>query len=93
MPGDWITQSTQRQVNAGYNYGFQWWLLPQRGSSGTHDAYAARGYGGQSLIVVPEFDLVAVFTGWNIYGRSELDHRMIYLWMVTAVKEGSNTAP
>ena len=69
-------------------------VAPTKGLVGyARDAYAARGYGGQSLIVVPEFDLVAVFTGWNIYGRSELDHRMIYLWMVTAVKEGSNTAP
>ncbi len=28
----------------------------------------ARGYGGQRLLVVPELELLAVFTGWNIYG-------------------------
>jgi CubicO group peptidase (beta-lactamase class C family) len=93
VPGDWITQSTQRQMNAGHSfYGFQWWLLPHR-RSGAYDAYAAWGYGGQSLIVVPEFDLIVVFTGWNIYGQSEVDPRIMYLRMIAAVKEGNNTAP
>ena len=50
-------------------YGYQWWVLPY-GSAGRH-AFAALGYGGQRLIVVPEHDLIAVFTGWNIYESPE----------------------
>ena len=34
-------------------------------------AYAALGYGGQRLIVIPEHQVVAVFTGWNIYEHAE----------------------
>jgi CubicO group peptidase (beta-lactamase class C family) len=87
VPGDWITQSTQTEVKSGFHYGFQWWLLP-RLSAGGDGGYAARGYGGQILIVVPELDLIAVFTGWNIYGRPELEPFLMYLRMVAAVKDG-----
>ena len=31
------------------------------------------GYGGQLLIVVPELELISVFTGWNIYDKPSLD--------------------
>ena len=30
-------------------------------------AILASGLGGQRMIVIPEHDIVAVFTGWNIY--------------------------
>ena len=30
-------------------------------------AILASGLGGQRMIVIPEYDIVAVFTGWNIY--------------------------
>ena len=40
---------------------------------GTYDAYAAWGYGGQLLIIVPELELISVFTGWNIYDKPSLD--------------------
>ncbi len=88
VPSDWITQSTRWQVNAtgtGQGYGFQGWVLSRKGP-GTYDAYAALGYGGQRLIVVPELDLIAVFTGWNIYGKPELNPRFALVSVVAAVK-------
>jgi len=62
----WISQSLTPFVDAGevWKYGFQWWLLPQRESQPL--AWAAMGLGGQRLLLVPERDLVLVFTGWNI---------------------------
>jgi len=33
----------------------------------------ASGLGGQRLLVIPEFNLVAVFTGWNVYDKPALD--------------------
>ena len=48
-------------------YGYQWWVLP-----GKVPAYAAIGYGGQYLVVVPSLELIAVFTGWNIYDKPAL---------------------
>ena len=29
--------------------------------------YCGSGYGGQYLLIFPEYDLVAVFTGWNVF--------------------------
>ena len=58
----------------GLGYGYQWWLVPWGPESDSY-AYAAIGYGGQRLFVVPELDLIAVFTGWNIHEIPALDPR------------------
>lgn len=75
LPEGWVKASTSPQVDTrpgvdrSRRYGYQWWVLPY-GKDGSY-AYAALGYGGQRLIVVPEHDLIAVFTGWNIYESPE----------------------
>jgi CubicO group peptidase (beta-lactamase class C family) len=62
VPADWVTESTRRHIDtAGLNpaaesYGYQWWVTTADG----HPAYAALGFGGQVLAVVPELDLVMV---------------------------------
>lgn len=76
LPEGWVAASTSPLVDTrpgaarSRKYGYQWWVLPY-GTSGDY-AYAALGYGGQRLIVVPKHDLIAVFTGWNIYEHAEL---------------------
>jgi CubicO group peptidase (beta-lactamase class C family) len=55
----------------GMRYGYQWWVPPSTPTRPT--SYAAIGYGGQLLLVVPRLDLIAVFTGWNIYDKPALD--------------------
>jgi CubicO group peptidase (beta-lactamase class C family) len=40
------------------DYGWQWWL----DADGDHPAFFARGYGGQTIYVVPDLDLVTVVT-------------------------------
>ncbi len=50
-------------------YGYQWWI-PEH-ANGIAIQYEGSGYGGQFPIVVPERDLVIVFTGWNIHERPE----------------------
>lgn len=71
VPANWIVQSTQPQVDLnGESYGFLWWHtdLPfttsDEGDLETRkvEVISARGNGGQVIFVVPEFDLVAVFT-------------------------------
>jgi hypothetical protein len=47
----------------------------------------AWGYGGQFLMVVPSLDLIAVFTGWNIYDHPELDPRVALERVTAAVKD------
>jgi len=58
----WIRESVRQQA-PDLPYGYQWWLLgdPPRVS----EAYGALGRGGQCIVVVPELEMVAVFTGWN----------------------------
>lgn len=68
VTGDWVKASVAPSVaeaRPGRSYGFQWWLYPYSGKHGQL-AWAAQGFGGQRLIVVPERDMVLVFTGWNI---------------------------
>ena len=36
------------------------------GSAAEDITWNARGFGGQQLMVLPEYDIVAVFTGWDI---------------------------
>lgn len=57
VPSAWVEASTRRHIAATMSdgYGYQWWV----------DAagfYMALGYAGQFIYVVPEKDLVAVFT-------------------------------
>ena len=46
-----------------------------------------RGYGGQLLIVVPRYQLLAVFTGWNIYDRPSLSPALAKDRVLAAVKD------
>jgi CubicO group peptidase (beta-lactamase class C family) len=71
----WVAESLKtglkiRDEGESWNYGFQWWLQPW-GKPASHFAWAARGFGGQDLRVVPEYKLIAVFTGWSIIPETE----------------------
>ncbi|HEY7574199.1 MAG TPA: serine hydrolase, partial [Thermoanaerobaculia bacterium] len=98
LPQDWARTSTQPLVATNdepFRYGYQWWTLPGAGRR-SPEAFAARGYGGQLLIVVRELDLIAVFTGWNIYDRPSLSPRLALERVLRAVRmepEGAEPAP
>jgi CubicO group peptidase (beta-lactamase class C family) len=73
----WVKQSTTPVVadinpadeKSNSGYGYQWWV-----PSVKPFIYACNGYGGQFLMVAPEYDLVVVFNGWNIhYNNTPLD--------------------
>lgn len=91
LPEGWVHESTEPRVVTGakgkraYRYGYQWWEIPDA-TGKAFPAYAALGYGGQYLIVVPRLDLIAVFTGWNIYDKPELSSLMVFDRVVSAVK-------
>jgi len=48
-------------------YGYQWWV-----PSTQPFIFACNGYGGQFLMVAPDYDLVVVFNGWNIHDNKNL---------------------
>jgi CubicO group peptidase (beta-lactamase class C family) len=61
VPTAWVDAATTEQVQANSlanGYGYQWWVT----TSGGHTAYAAIGFGGQLIEVVPDLRLVAVFS-------------------------------
>jgi len=49
-------------------FGFQWWLVPYSGGN-KEWILSGSGYGGQYLLIVPEYNLVIVFNGWNIFDK------------------------
>ena len=61
---DWVKESLTPYIHAeeDFQYGFKWWLYPLNGKF----VWMARGFGGQRLMVFPEQNLIAVFTGWEI---------------------------
>jgi CubicO group peptidase (beta-lactamase class C family) len=67
VPATWVSQATTAQAGkaypggeAGENYGYFWWVQPAAGAT----AYAARGYGGQLVEVVPSLHLVIVVSSY-----------------------------
>jgi CubicO group peptidase (beta-lactamase class C family) len=89
LPEGWVAASVNRSVeDTGWRrrgYGYQWWLTPW-GSEPKAYAYTGIGYGGQHLLVVPEYDLIAVFTGWNIYETPSLNLTFSLRSVLEAVK-------
>ena len=58
VPAAWVQASTTAHVETEqtFGYGYQWWTYPKWG------AYTARGRYGQLIFVIPEYELVVVFT-------------------------------
>lgn len=59
----WIQESTAAHTSINGNpYGYLWWrnIIPYGNKSVT--VISARGNGGQAIFIVPEYDLVSVFT-------------------------------
>lgn len=68
---EWVEQATVSSVLAevdGAGYGYQWWVL----AGEFEGLYEARGRGGQGIIVWPDKDVVAVFTGRGVDVRGEV---------------------
>jgi len=86
VPASWVTASSQpyiqRRYITDYYYGYHWWVDPD-------GLYAAVGYAGQWLFIIPEHDLVVVFN--NYLDESEWLHlstpeRMMEEYILPAIK-------
>ena len=67
-------------------YGYKWWLY-EYGADNSKYAWTGSGFGGQWPIIIPEYDIVAVFTGWNIGGGSSLRVTEAIRRLVNAVSD------
>jgi len=66
---EWVKASITPSISLGQRtkYGYKWWLH-EYDSDNSKYAWAGSGFGGQFPIIIPEYDIVAVFTAWNVIG-------------------------
>lgn len=57
VPEAWVDYARLPFADAP-TYGAHWWVTGSE--DGNHAAFAANGFGGQSIVIVPELDLVVV---------------------------------
>lgn len=91
VPEEWVKASVEPSFSEtqdnGRKYGYKWWLYPYQHQGEDRVAFAGSGFGGQRPIVLPEYDLVLVFTGWNILpGRPSLQAQEAIERVLEAVK-------
>jgi len=80
VPSDWVQYSTQAGLSAGggVDYAYQWWVYPDS------QLYAAQGLNGQYIFVVPELELVIVFTA-DMANTSPI-HELVEDWIIPAAQ-------
>jgi CubicO group peptidase (beta-lactamase class C family) len=63
----WIKDSLTPHMDLGpsVKYGLKWWLYPY-GKDNSMLAWSGSGFGGQRPLVLPEYDMVVVYTAWNV---------------------------
>lgn len=73
----WVQDSTAAFVpvteDGSWEYGYKWWLIHYRHGGEDKVAITGLGFGDQIPMLLPDLDMVIVFTGWNtLPGRPEL---------------------
>lgn len=90
IPEQWVAESTQKQINTpqrtAYGYGYQWWM-------NSFGGYSARGYGGQYIFVLPQDEMVIVFTSGLPRYRSELPESLVETFILPAIRRVTPAKP
>ena len=76
LPKGWVKNNINKPLDTlwpSFKYGHQWWLIPY---GENQISMLASGLGGQRMLVIPEFNIIAIFTGWNIYETPALNSWM-----------------
>ena len=71
LPPGWAKEAAGRVVDhvnpaapQSPGYGYQWWRYDRRNT----EIWAGNGFGGQFLLVLPQYKLIAVTNNWNVFG-------------------------
>lgn len=75
ISADWVRRSVASNVpssatgdnSSPFGYGYQWWVPEDE--TGRPLGFAGYGLGGQRIMVFPDYDVVAVFQGWDPAGE------------------------
>jgi len=86
VPAQWVEKSQLKHMERKYipdnYYGYHWWVSSE-------DYYSAVGYGGQWIVVVPEQELVVVFTNHFKEGDElqwSTPERLLSTYILPAIK-------
>ncbi|MCX6318712.1 MAG: serine hydrolase [Bacteroidetes bacterium] len=83
---DWVNASITPFISLGpgVQYGYKWWL--HKYGTNHQLAWCGSGFGGQFPVIIPEYNIVAVFNGWNVTdGGPSLGTRTILRRLIGAV--------
>jgi len=84
VPAEWVEKSTETLfMREEYGYGYQWWTQPSSG------IYFASGLYGQKIIVVPDYDIVVVFTATIKRGPNP-EFNLLFNYVIPAVIGDTN---
>ncbi|MFC2080950.1 serine hydrolase domain-containing protein [Bacteroidota bacterium] len=87
IPESWIRESTSKQILRGdipgFYYGYHWWVHQD-------GLYAAVGYGGQLMMIIPEYELIVLFTNSHNTSDSFQNNtpwRILETFILPAIKD------
>ncbi len=92
VSGAWIDESTSLHTRfeidgARNGYGYLWWRGVENVNGKSYGIIFANGNGGQYIVVVPELDMVVVFTGENYNSnKANLPFELLDSYILAAVK-------
>ncbi|MDA1302106.1 MAG: serine hydrolase [Proteobacteria bacterium] len=91
----WLHAAMSQQATLhGVSYGYLWWLIPAKYPDKEVTVLVARGNGGQTIFVVPEYDLVAAFTtGYFNSPKAQIPFQLFYNAVLLAVLEVQEFVP
>ena len=88
VPWEWIEASVtprftfSETYQGDVGYGYAWWIPNEAHGAG---AFAARGWGGQEIVVMPRWDMVVAVTGGAYYDEPIMrPHTMIESYVLPA---------
>ena len=75
---EWVEAATRGYVDATLydQYGYQWWI-------DSEGYYAAVGWAGQRIFVIPKYDMVVVFTSYQSFAKPD---RLMKNYIIKSVK-------
>jgi CubicO group peptidase (beta-lactamase class C family) len=88
VSASWLRESLRKNIDVGHlHYGYQWWIGSSSVNSRTVEWFAAIGFGGQRIIIVPSLDLVVIFTAglYDSNGEQALMNNLLGIYILPSI--------